>query len=296
MDVLSFLLLFLVWEAAHILVRYFLRIAVTIPAFKRFCPDEKKRADISVYGVSYLTSTIHATIVAIRGTRHLYRLWSAPMYIKLQAPLKHLATEDTLHYIQEARSVIFTNIILGGYLVSDLIHVISNYPKLGKIDTICHHLVFLICSWMAGMYRLFPFMFGWLIVGEASTPFLNLRWLLIQSGNGSGPAIGTVSAAFAFVFFVTRFWIYGSGLVHQILRYGQNGTIEDVPRWVSDVIMVLVIGGFLLNLLWLEKIRQMAVRGGKVKKRSPSAPVGRRPVEPPVATASFGARSSKKEL
>ena len=33
-------------------------------------------------------------------------------------------------------------------------------------------------------YRVFPFVFAWLSLGELSSPWLNLRWALIASGRG----------------------------------------------------------------------------------------------------------------
>ena len=264
MDLYSFFFFFLIWEACSLVIRFFLPYVVAHSAFRRFCPDEKRRADISVYGVAYLTSTIHSIIVSIRGSRHLWRLWNAPGLVKLQVPDSTAYDLKTMTlYADEAHSVIFTNIILGGYLVSDLIHVILNYPKLGRLDTVSHHLVFLLCSWLAGSYCIFPFMFGWLIIGEASTPFLNFRWLLIQSNNGDGKLMAIVSASFAAVFFLTRCFGYTFGLAHQLMLYYRHGPLEGVPTWVTNVIMALIVGGFALNIAWFGKIWKIAMRGGK---------------------------------
>ena len=58
----------------------------------------------------------------------------------------------------------------------DLGHVVAAYPLLGGLDTLLHHGAFLVAAIVAGSQRAFSFAFGWLVLCEASTPFLNARW------------------------------------------------------------------------------------------------------------------------
>ncbi len=40
----------------------------------------------------------------------------------------------------------------------------------------------------------FPPQFAWLIAGEMSSPFLNIRWYLINTGRGASPAMDKATA------------------------------------------------------------------------------------------------------
>jgi hypothetical protein len=109
-------------------------------------------------------------------------------------------------------------------------------------------------------------MFGWLIVGEASTPLLNARWFLIRQGLGDSAAMKHVSFAFAIVFFLTRFCIYGSGLAHQLSIY--RFVPSYINRYLTSVVMLFVVVGFGLNLNWMTKIGRVAFAPNKPKVRS----------------------------
>ena len=97
-------------------------------------------------------------------------------------------------------------------------------------------------------------MLGWLIIGDASTPFLNFRWLLIQSNNEDGKLMAIASASFAVVIFLTRCLGYTLGLTHQLILRYRHEPLEGVPTWVANTIMALIVGGFALNIVWFGKI------------------------------------------
>ena len=69
-----------------------------------------------------------------------------------------------------------TNIIFLSWLCYDLVHIGAMYPTLGGVDTLVHHVAFMLASVSCAAYRLFPFPFSWLIACELSSPFLNIRW------------------------------------------------------------------------------------------------------------------------
>ena len=217
-------------------------------------PEPKRRATIAAHGPGYLKSTVHAIIVTLRGIQHLYILSGSPAVAQLQ--LLDTSHEATIAYplaYEESRRVLHTNILLAGYLASDLAHVLAAYPDLGGLDTVLHHLAFLACALVAGGFRLVPLMFGWLIVGEASTPLLNLRWLLIKSGRGGKMYFKYVEIAFAVIFVLTRFFLYGAGMIHQfwLVLYGAPVLAPRVPL---AFVMGTVVVGFALNLVWTYKI------------------------------------------
>lgn len=100
-------------------------------------------------------------------------------------------------------------------------------------------------------------MFGWLILGEASTPLLNLRWFLIRTGYGSTKFFKLVQFLFALVFTATRFILFTAGLLYQLPMLRQMP--ESVPVWATSVSMGVVVAGYFLNLTWLRKIARFAM-------------------------------------
>lgn len=215
---------------------------------------------------AYAVSTVHALFAAARGVRHLVRLWGAPNVVKLCVPPPTAITEPMIPFLPESSNVILTNVSLAGYLLSDLIHVLWHYPNLGKMDTVAHHVAFLICALVAGTYQLYPFAFAWLIVGEASTPLLNLRWFLIRQGHGASRTLVHVSSAFGAVFFLTRFWIYGAGLLHLFFSYSEMP--EEISGFLSAGVLCFLVFGFCLNLIWLRRIVAIAFAPPRRKEKN----------------------------
>ena len=196
---LQVLLLFIIfWEVTYRIVNYLM---CQLLGKTNFTSDKKSFYDttlsqgqlttklqtIQTCGPSYIVSTIHALIVTTRGCIHLIQLWDAPPYDKFVIPPSFALQDDTstMNYRGAHLLVARTNIIFVSYLLYDVCHVIYQYPKLGKVDTILHHVLFIICSFINGTYGIMAFAFGWLIVGEASTIFLNIRWFLIQLSTSS---------------------------------------------------------------------------------------------------------------
>lgn len=141
------LLSFSIWEALYWTVRLALSSSkarrVLAPVVRRDAP-------------AYVVSTVHAMFAASRGIRHIVRLWLAPAMLKVHIPAEKWLTAEMLPYLDEARTVIITNTSLAGYLLSDLTHVLMQYPNLGKLDTVAHHFAFLCCAVIAGASNLFP--------------------------------------------------------------------------------------------------------------------------------------------
>jgi len=155
------------------------------------------------------------------------------------------------------------------YLVYDLLHVLAVYPLLGGAVTVVHHSAFAGASLVAGLSRAFPFSFGWLILGEASTPFLNGRWLLrtlAAPHPGFAPAAAAVlglsspgalelllDACFALTFLVMRAVVYAIGLAH-LLGALWRGFGAPIPLMARCAMPALVAAGFCLNLVWSRKL------------------------------------------
>jgi hypothetical protein len=131
------------------------------------------------------------------------------------------------------------------------------------------------------------FAFGWLIVGEASTILLNVRWLLIQlsgrsssgggdisdgkssSSSGSGSTtvvlLDTINILFAITFLIVRVLIYTLGVVHLLIMHGRSIIMvlpqtTHVPRILLGITCGCILLGWGLNLIWGMKIMAMVFR------------------------------------
>ncbi|KAL7554086.1 hypothetical protein ACHAWF_017468 [Thalassiosira exigua] len=208
-------------------------------------------------GPSYAVSLLHSICVTWRGATHLWDLWSASNLDKLV-----LNPEEAIRWAQ--LRVARTNEMFAAYLVYDLLHVSAQYPKLGGLEVIVHHMLFAACSFINGTYALMPFPFGWLIVGEMSTVFLNARWFLLKSGREGSSLVDSVNGLFAATFFLTRVGIYSAGIVH--LFIWSLPELRSLPERTGVPVMLLgvtcgsMILGWALNLLWAKKIWAMLHR------------------------------------
>eukprot|EP00465_Bigelowiella_longifila_P012108 CAMPEP_0185260150 /NCGR_PEP_ID=MMETSP1359-20130426/8789_1 /TAXON_ID=552665 /ORGANISM="Bigelowiella longifila, Strain CCMP242" /LENGTH=182 /DNA_ID=CAMNT_0027846301 /DNA_START=1 /DNA_END=549 /DNA_ORIENTATION=+ len=178
-----------------------------------------------------------------------------------------LLLDGAAPYDEVGRGVEFTSRIFLAWLLYDIFHVFALYPKLGTWDTIAHHLAFIACSVLACSFRMLPFAFCWLIAGEASTPFLNLRWFLINTGNGDTLAMKITNITFALSFFAARVVLYGIGLFDLLTHRGIILSSPQIPSLVSKSLLVLIVAGYLLNLMWMRNIANMAMGKGRRSKK-----------------------------
>lgn len=298
---LRVLLLFVIsWEMTYRIVKYLMRQLLGKTNFTT--NDAKNSYDTSslggtlqtllTCGPSYVVSTVHAIIVTERGCTHLLQLWDASPYDKFVIPPDFTTTtlqdDNTMTNYRGAHLLVArTNIIFVSYLLYDVCHVLHQYPKLGKVDTVLHHILFIVCSFINGTYGIMAFAFGWLIVGEASTILLNVRWLLIQlsgrsssgggdisdgkssgsSGSGSTTVVllDTINILFAITFLIVRVLIYTLGVVHLLIMHGRSIIVvlpqtTHVPRILLGITCGCILLGWGLNLIWGMKIMAMVFR------------------------------------
>lgn len=250
----TLLLAFIFWESLYYLsIRLIANHLSTSNKLAKLIPSSDRRALFLSHLPAYLISTLHALQATLRGLHHLYRLRYAPTSIQLIltpfSPTHPLAAAETL-------AVRTTNTVLAAYLLTDLHHVCVNYPSLAGLDTILHHLAFLLCALIAGTYGLYPHTFAWLIIGEASTPFLNARWALIKLGLGATRAFRVLELLFVSAFVITRFFVYAVGLIHHFSTIAQTPTY--VPLWARWTPTVFFTAAFGLNLVWMVRMYKLA--------------------------------------
>lgn len=215
-------------------------------------------------GPSYAVSLLHSTYVTGRGVMHIYNLWDASNFDKLVIPGIEVMDSYRWAHLQVAT----TNTLFSAYLVYDLFHILGQYPRLGGVDTILHHVLFACCSFINGTYGLMAFQFGWLAVGELSTVFLNIRWFMLKSGREKSALLNKINVLFAAMFFLTRIGIYTAGIVH--LFFYSATELQSLPdqSGVPIPLLIMTCGcmlvGWALNTVWGYKILQMM--GSKPKK------------------------------
>lgn len=252
----------LVWEGQFQISKFYLR---NLPE-----NDEKERT-YKRAAASYVVSFVHAFFLSWAGWRIVYHLHGASERERL-----------ALYGNTDASFVGFVEIVtiaFFSYVVYDLLHVIEQYPNLGGVDILIHHLGFFTASLLAYAYGAYPYMLGWLCTCECSTPFLNVRffiksWREMDSTlpyidkiaqtlgmSTRGVVAGNwleyyVSVLFLWVFVAVRIVGYGYAL---ILLIGDLRSVEDnfIPWSVRVTLFTLTCAGFALNLVWSYKIQGM---------------------------------------
>mmetsp|Transcript_3343 Transcript_3343/g.7370 ORF Transcript_3343/g.7370 Transcript_3343/m.7370 type:complete len:321 (-) Transcript_3343:4858-5820(-) len=227
-------------------------------------PQEESKHTLLQRGPSYMVSLIHSVYATWRGILHLYNLHNVSNFDKLMIPATHAIAEGVHTTCRWAHlEVATTNTLFLAYLLYDLVHIVAQFPKLGGVDTIIHHLLFASCSLINGTFGIMAFPFGWLVVGEASTIFLNLRWFLLKTGRNNG-LLAWINALFAGAFFLTRNIVYTAGMVHLFFFSRMElQSLEDasgVPKSLLWMTCGCIVLGWALNCVWGSKILVMMTR------------------------------------
>ncbi len=122
-----------------------------------------------------------------------------------------------------------------------------------------------------------PFLSGWapfVLMFEASTPFLHIRKVMIQAGAASGPLWGVVNAAFGLTFLVFRiiigypgFFIMDCMLVNLLA----SGAAHNTAVVCQFLLLSVVLGG--LNAWWGWLIVKGAIGGNKPRTKPTASAV-----------------------
>ena len=220
---------------------------------------------------SYIVSFVHAFFLTWAGWRIVFKL-----------RLGSVAERLSLYANADASFVGFVEVVtiaFFSYVVYDLLHVIEQYPDLGGVDILAHHLGFFTASLLAYAYGAYPFMLGWLCTCETSTPILNTRFFIKSwremeytlpnidalakffGMKTRGVVAGNwleyyVSVAFLWVFVAVRVVGYGGALI--ALTFDLK-SVEDhyIPYPVRATLYALTCCGFVLNAVWTYKIYGM---------------------------------------
>ena len=181
-------------------------------------------------------SFVHACVATIFGIIYL-------------PPLAD-ATPEVAYNCSEAwafRPVATMCTIFVVYLLIDL--ALGVVKRTLKSDWVIHHLLFIIMSMLQLWYSRSCLPFCWLIIGEFSTIFLDIRWYLIgteQTESRSG-AFMAVQVLFLISFVATRIILYGWGLWR--FFFENENVFADLSPW--QLTPVALFAGYGLNWFWL---------------------------------------------
>uniref|UniRef100_A0A7S3PKB8 TLC domain-containing protein n=1 Tax=Aplanochytrium stocchinoi TaxID=215587 RepID=A0A7S3PKB8_9STRA len=153
---------------------------------------------------TYITSICHAIFVSIGGFLCAYELVGC-----------------TNHHAYFGHSMLAVNVseVFISYLLQDLGILIYHYNILRDKESIIHHVIFLTISQYAVSKSYFVWPFTWLILGETSTPFVGIRWLLAVSGNKESKLYFYNGVLLLGTFFLFRGILYGHGLYDMFKNY-----------------------------------------------------------------------------
>lgn len=236
---------------------------------------------------AYVMSTLHALVVATAGLKIGYITVMLP-----NANDRYYLHAKTAFKLADLKFIERWNWAFCGYMFGDLLHVLKEYPRLGKMDMVVHHACFIACSLLAGHSQTMMLPFSWLLLGEYSTPILCARWLIQQltyelksdvvvrwarACGYTGDAVSSVtnagkqlefgcSVGFMIVFFLVRIVAYTGGFASMLAAW-RGGVLDPIPKSVTNTLFVLVACGAGLNYYWFSIMVRKALRGPPKPKK-----------------------------
>ena len=222
---------------------------------KTFC-QQSDHPKIREQGASYGAAFVNALVCSIAG---VYITGELLAYDDVRVRALVL---DEPPYEAVTATVFLAVQSFVGWLLMDLFHILTHLPTLGGWDTVLHHAGFVALAVCGYGFRVCPFVVGWLLLGEVSSLFLEVRFFLINSGRGETRAMRLTNYAFASTFFLSRVVVLWLGLGDLLLNLRPLllGAPYYAPGYGVNTICGFVAGGALLNAFWMVSIVKMATR------------------------------------
>nr|GMC88331.1 transmembrane protein 56-like [Ipomoea batatas] len=161
---------------------------------------------------------------------------------------------DQLSGLITFRSSTLSTCVLGvsvGYFIADLGMMIWFYPTLGGMEYVVHHLLSMIAityAMLTGEGQLYTFM---VLVSEATTPSVNLRWYLDVAGMKKTKAYVINGVVMFSAWMVARILLFIYMFYHVYLHYNQ---VKEMHRSAVFLVLVVPLVLAILNLMWFGKI------------------------------------------
>jgi len=142
---------------------------------------------------------------------------------------------------------LFASVFMG-YLLYDTTYCAYYYKTLHDWPSLVHHGIYLVVCGYVLHNKFFKFPFVWLMMGEISTPSVNLRWFLATLDKKSTKLYLYNGIALAVLFFVFRVVGAGFGIIH-LFSLRQLWLAPHVPKFLR-LVVALIIAGYFLNVYW----------------------------------------------
>ncbi|XP_047249656.1 TLC domain-containing protein 4-B [Capsicum annuum] len=185
-------------------------------------------------------STVHAILVT---TMSLYlAFWS------------DLLSDNQLSGLVIMRSSTVSTFVLGvsmGYFFTDLTMILWFCPSLGGLEYLVHHLLSMVAvtyAMFTGEGQLYVFM---VLVSEATTPGINLRWYLDVAGMKKSKAYLVNGFLMVFAWLVARILLFIYLFYHVYINYDQVKHLPSFAIFLSSVVSLVLT---MMNLVWFWKI------------------------------------------
>ncbi|KAJ4816219.1 hypothetical protein LUZ62_028785 [Rhynchospora pubera] len=148
----------------------------------------------------------------------------------------------------------FSTFTLGvsvGYFIADLVMMFWLFPSLGGMEFVLHHLLSLIAiayTMLSGEGQLYTYM---VLISEATTPEINLRWFLDTAGLKRSSAYLINGLLMFLAWLVARIFLFVYLFYHMYWHYDQ---IEKMHIFGYILVFLVPIVLFGMNLVWFGKI------------------------------------------
>lgn len=191
-------------------------------------------------------STFHALVVA-----------AASLYLLL---LSDLFDEDSRAELIVNRRSTLSDTVLGislGYFLSDIAMIIWQYPALGGLEFVFHHLLSMssiFVSLVSGQAQFYILM---VLFTESTTPFINLRWYLDAAGQKNSKLYTFNGAALFLVWLVARILLFIFFFYHMFTHFDQVKEVFTLGFYLLLVVPPVLTA---MNLFWFWKIAKGLVK------------------------------------
>lgn len=144
-----------------------------------------------------------------------------------------------------------------GYFLADLAMIFWYFPTLGGIEYVFHHFLSMfaiILSVTSGQSQFYIFL---VLLSEATTPFVNLRWYLDNSGQKGSKAYTLNGIALFLGWLVARVLLFIFFFVHMYLHFHQ---VKQVFPLGFYSLLTIPPALAVMNLLWFWKITKGLIK------------------------------------
>ncbi|KAK4355826.1 hypothetical protein RND71_024797 [Anisodus tanguticus] len=165
-----------------------------------------------------------------------------------------LFSDDQLSGLVTMRSSTLSTFVLGvsaGYFITDLAMILWFYPSLGGLEYLVHHLLSMVAvtyAMLTGEGQLYVYM---VLVSEATTPGINLRWYLDVAGLKKSKAYLINGFMMVFAWLVARILLFIYLFCHVYIHFDQVRQMHTFGIFLVSVVPLVLA---LLNLVWFWKI------------------------------------------